>query len=1096
MTQFIWKSGTIGSWSTASNWAGGAVPDGSTADVTIANGTAEIVSGASFEVDFITLTSSAATLQVQGLLDLGGTHDSLLVSAGTLDVLSGGTIADGTINAGKGSVSFASGAVLQAVTYLGNLSIAAGQELDTEGGLTVRTASGTSPGTIVVGDGATLNANTGSANETLNNMVIDLGTSAGGAVLEHDHSGFGGVLELGSGVTVNAVGANDRIYDDGDATILNAGIINVDGVGFLIQAGASFGNSGTINIAAGDSLTESGPSFTSSGVIHVNGGTLVLDSAVSLASLGSISLNAASELDAAGTLALGGKTLTLTTGTLAGIFSHGTITAGSETFANDTTLEDITYRGNLTIASGQELDTSYGLIVKTASGTSPGTIVVGDGATLNANTGSANETLNNMVIDLGTSAGGAVLEHDHSGFGGVLELGSGVTVNAVGANDRIYDDGDATILNAGIINVDGVGFLIQAGASFGNSGTINIAAGDSLTESGPSFTSSGVIHVNGGTLVLDSAVSLASLGSISLNAASELDAAGTLALGGKTLTLTTGTLAGIFSHGTITAGSETFANDTTLEDITYRGNLTIASGQELDTSYGLIVKTASGTSPGTIVVGDGATLNANTGSANETLNNMVIDLGTSAGGAVLEHDHSGFGGVLELGSGVTVNAVGANDRIYDDGDATILNAGIINVDGVGFLIQAGASFGNSGTINIAAGDSLGISGGTFTNAGKTQLGGGTFSSNLLTNAAGASFLGYGTLAGPIANAGTINASGGTLKLTGALSGAGTLSAAAGATLHLTLGGNLTEAVTGAGTLELSGATPYNLARTLAVAAVKIDAGTKLAGHGQIDALADAGTVNATGGTLDLTGMLTGAGTLSAASGAVEDIAGGGNFSGLLSGAGTIQINSATTLSAGASLAASSVLENANVTLGADTAVTNAAGHAYGIAAAAGTVTLGGAGSFTNDGTLTKTGAGQADIGSAFINAGAVSIGSGTMDFLTAVSGSGSVGIAAGAKAVFGAGATASQALNFQSGTGALALASPAAFLATIGGFTASDTIDLLHTAATSVRYSGNKLTVSNGTTTVATLNFSGTYTTANFVIGTDNNGGSLITWKS
>jgi hypothetical protein len=230
---------------------------------------------------------------------------------------------------------------------------------------------------------------------------------------------------------------------------------------------------------------------------------------------------------------------------------------------------------------------------------------------------------------------------------------------------------------------------------------------------------------------------------------------------------------------------------------------------------------------------------------------------------------------------------------------------------------------------------------------------------------------------------------------------------------------------------------------------------------------------------------------------VLDLKGGGSFTGALTGAGKIQIDSALTLNAGSSLSATSVLDNANVTLGSGAAITNAAAHTYTVAAAANTtITVGGAGTFTNDGTLAATGAGTVDINTTFINAASVSVGSGKMDFLSAVSGSGTVGIASGATAEFDAGAAATQNLSFLASAGELSLGSPASFLGTIIGFTGADKIDLLNTAATKLTYSGNKLTVLNGTTTVATLTFSGAYSLNNFVLGSDNSGGSLITWQS
>jgi fibronectin-binding autotransporter adhesin len=545
--------------------------------------------------------------------------------------------------------------------------------------------------------------------------------------------------------------------------------------------------------------------------------------------------------------------------------------------------------------------------------------------------------------------------------------------------------------------------------------------------------------------------------------------------------------------------------DATLDSIATSGALYVLGGR----NFTAVANSGNFADSGLLDIG-GGTVTATSIALNGT--------GTIAGFGTVKASETGkgalraTGGTLDFSAGtigfLTNTTLASGDILEADAAATLklsnnktiaVDSGIITLSGTNSVIESLNTGTNTeiqidstiddvaagGAFNLLAGRSFTAkaNAGSFTNAGKISLGGGTFTATRLTEATGALLSGFGTVAGPISNAGTIIASGGTLALTGALSGAGTLSAAAGATLKLSLGGPFSEPIIGAGTLELSGTTAYTLAGTLAVGTVKIDAGTSLSGSGTIQGnLADAGAVTASTGTLGIGGSVTGAGTLSAASGAVLDLKGGGSFTGALTGAGKIQIDSALTLNAGTSLSATSVLDNANVTLGAGAAITNAATHSYKIAAAANTtLTVGGAGTFTNDGTLAATGAGTVDIDTTFINAASVSVGSGKMVFLNPVSGAGTVSIASGATAAFEAGAAATQNLSF---------------LGTIIGFTGADKIDLLNTAATKLTYSGNQLKVLNGTTTVATLTFSGAYTSNNFVLGSDNSGGSLITWQS
>jgi hypothetical protein len=78
---------------------------------------------------------------------------------------------------------------------------------------------------------------------------------------------------------------------------------------------------------------------------------------------------------------------------------------------------------------------------------------------------------------------------------------------------------------------------------------------------------------------------------------------------------------------------------------------------------------------------------------------------------------------------------------------------------------------------------------------------------------------------------------------------------------------------------------------------------------------------------------------------------------------------------------------------------------------------------------------------------------------------------------------AAQKVSFQAAGGELDLGKPASFLGSIMNLGTMDQIDLLSTPATSLAFAGGKLTVDNGTTTVVTLAFGGTYTTGNFVLG-------------
>jgi hypothetical protein len=276
-------------------------------------------------------------------------------------------------------------------------------------------------------------------------------------------------------------------------------------------------------------------------------------------------------------------------------------------------------------------------------------------------------------------------------------------------------------------------------------------------------------------------------------------------------------------------------------------------------------------------------------------------------------------------------------------------------------------------------------------------------------------------------------------------------------------------------------------------------------------------VAATSGTLGLDGVLSGNGTLSAATGAVLEIEKGGSFGGVLAGAGEVEVVTATTLTAGASLSAANLLATANFVQSAGVSLTNGAGDGFGIDAASGaTVVLGGSTSatFTNAGSLSAIGAGNAHVSEVFINTGAASVTAGTLTFVdsttnngtitaagatavfdTAVGGSGTLDIGAGGTLSLLLGSSAGQTASFLATTGLLDLTAPHDFLGTITGFGGSDIIDLINAPETSWNFSSGVLTVKDGSTIEASLHFSSSYVQPDFIVGSDPHGGTMITFS-
>jgi len=159
------------------------------------------------------------------------------------------------------------------------------------------------------------------------------------------------------------------------------------------------------------------------------------------------------------------------------------------------------------------------------------------------------------------------------------------------------------------------------------------------------------------------------------------------------------------------------------------------------------------------------------------------------------------------------------------------------------------------------------------------------------------------------------------------------------------------------------------------------------------------------------------------------------------------------------------------------------------------------------GSLIVRGTIYMDSGSEIIGAGTVTAttiensaniiaGGGTLVVNGPILGSGYERIGSGAVLQLNGGVGSAQNVVFDSGANKLVLGEVADFGGHILDFAAGDAIDILGKAATKVSYSGGTLTIDNGTTLVAKLKITGSYTTANFKLTSDNHNGSLISYAA
>jgi fibronectin-binding autotransporter adhesin len=1140
----------------------------------------ELSSNATITTDNATITLTGANSQIEALNANTNAQVSLdqkltkIASAGALSLLGGrnfsasGAFTDGgKLQLGGGTFTASAGLTVSTASLLSGYGKVAAAVTDTgaisaSGGTLLFSSAVSGVGTLGAASGATVQLSTGgSLTEALSGAgtLALAGTTA--YTLSNTSTKAIGTVAISAGTTLSGSAAFTGGFVDGGQIAVTSGTMSFAGTA---------GGAGILNLAAGIVLDLKGGGSFSGGV--VGGGTLQLDGATPfvLASGGAISAGALL-IDA-------GATLDLTTGgALAGTISGaGTLQLDGTmaySIANGATLSI----GGLTVDAGVALSgagTITGAVSDAGSITaSGGTLVLGSitgAGQLAANVGAVLDLVGGGTLaQQAFGAGSLQLDgttpytlQNTAGFSvGTLLVDSGVTLSGTGTISSAVTDSGTIAATGGTLALSGP--LTGAGAlQIGAGALLQLSAGGTLAE--PITGTSGTLELGGtftqgslalslGALIIDAGASLSTTGSL----ASMITDNGTLIAGSGTLTVA-GALTGA---GTLSAVSGAVL------DLIHGGAL-------LPSITGLGTVKLDGTTPYTLVAGETVSVANLAVDAGVTLSgagsvtSAISDLGTiAASGGTLALAgpmtgtgplQVGTGAVLHLSAGGTLNQAVSGLGTLDLGGAYTRGTGALSMSAL--AIDAGGSFTGTGTLSAtiadagtinAASATLALSGavtGTGTlaaatgaildlthggalseatsGAGSLKLDGTT--AYILSNTSGfgiakllvdsgVTLQGTGTIASVITDAGKIIASGGKLVLGGALTGAGLLQAVASATLDLTAGGTLTNVISGAGTLEIGGA--YTLGATVpSMTNLAIDAGGAVTGTGTLATVtADAGLLSAGAGTLKLTKAVSGAGTLSAASGGTLSLSGGGTFTGALSGGGTIAVTTAMVLGGAARLSAATILATANIGVAAGATITEMAGANLVFTASAGqTFALGTAGteSFSNAGTFAASGAGLINEGvSSFTNTGLTSVSGGTLSLLGTVtnsgtlaapggllsvshllSGTGTLAIGATGTASLLAGSVAGQVVDFQAGTGALDLTGPTHFAGLIDGFGASDVIDLVNTAETSFTYSGGVLTVLNGSSIVANLNFGGSYTAASFTLGTDGHSGTAISF--
>ena len=970
----------------------------------------------------------------------------------------GGTLTNsGTITGGAGSNDYAglanggAGVYLTGLGSITNSGLIVGGESGFEyiyrkgwyggaGGAGVDLRPGcvlTNTGTIDGGGGGT----TGVGVYMIGGTLTTSGTISGSdAVLMEEAAGTL-IVDPGAVFDGNVVG--NTLFDDVLKLVgEEAGTLATQFIGFTTvteSAGANWTLSGGMTLAAGSSLQVGGSlsvggTLTDAGIVDISGGAIL-------------------QANAGGTISLTGTS-------------------------------SITDGGRLSAQAGGQI-TVGGVLSLGVTGNADGeAILSGTGA----------------LITTGTTAINGDATHAELHLGGGLTWTNEATVNDAGLAELNAAAGDnVTIINSGNFNLasDYADFAQAFTGTdvFDNTGTLSKTGGSGTSFIDMAIVNSGTINANSGTLTLDSTVS--NSGSLIASNGATLDLSGaTLTnLSGSTLTggllrANAGSVVELSNNTSITidsgtltlngAGSEIQALDTangtqitldsTLSNITATGTLSVINGRDFAvaanagafTNDGLLLLWNTEFTTSRLTIGTTGTL---TGYATVTVGGTV----NSAGAINCETGELAFLGALTNSGSITTNhgtlqlqstADNTGSIILNEGTevflASVTNAGTLVANGGAGQFSAavsttGSVLVNGGTLTFLAG--VTNSSTVMVDAGVLQLKSTALNSGLIESAGGAS-----SFAGAVTNQGTIAADGGSLQLLGPVTNSGMLLASDAGTLNLSTGTllNLSGTTLAGGTLRANAASVVELANN---SSIVTDAG-KLTLDGAGSEIQALDTANHTQITLDSTlSGIAATGTLS--------VAGGRNF---------------TATANGGSFTNAGLMVLQDMVFTANTLTVSAGATLEGYATIHGEV--------VNAGSVMASGGALVFLGGV-TNNGTFNTGSQSMTLASAL-GSGELAIGAGGTLSLVDGAGPGQVIDFLAGSGLVDVAQPQELLGEIAGFGGADQIDMLNLLETSYNYANGVLTVMNYNSVVASLHFTGDYSTGDFSLGSDGHGGTLV----
>jgi filamentous hemagglutinin family protein len=764
---------------------------------------------------FGTATSlTGAAIAIPGRVSDGGSGTvALIATGGTIDET--GALTVGTLSGSATGATILTGSnVIKSVGNFAGNGVTLDDSINLAAGTGANGLDGGAGGATIVDSGVlTVDGVFGASIDLTANSIAVAGTLGGATSAITLAATNGGIAGAGTVVAASLAGTSTAATSlTGPNTIAAVG--NFAAAGFTLDDTGNLAIAGTTGVSAGANaaITTTGTltvtSTVSASAVGLTGGAIAIDGLVTDGGTGATTLTAtAGGMTETGTL-VSGNLSGSATGAISLTGSNTIQTVGDVT-ANGFTLADT---GDLTVGGANGVQGGAGATITDTGTLFVNTTVSGTAVSL----GATAISILGLVTDGGagtvvlTATGGNILESTgQSGTGRVIA--GTLTGSATGA---AIMNGHNTIAAIGDFAPDGLSLFDTIGLTVNGTTGIASGAGASITTQGTLTVTSAVtgtsVDLTATSMSLAGLVSAGTTGPLTVTAtAGDIAGAGTLVAGTFDGTATGAVnLTGANTIGTV---GDFTANAFTLDDtgdltvagsfgvfgdvaatIVDTGTLTIQTGVRAaaigltggavaipgivsDGGAGTVVLLATGgtiSETGTLIAG---TLSGSaTGTTSLTGTNTIADVGNFSGNGVTIDD-----------TGNLAAGTGANGLTGGAGGATIVDSGVLTVDGVfGTSIDLTAN-------SIAVPGTLGTATSAITVAATN--GGITGAGTIVAASLAGSSTAATSLTGPniIAAVGNFAAAGFTLDDTGNLAIAGTTGVSAGANAAITTSGTLT-----------------------------------------------------------------------------------------------------------------------------------------------------------------------------------------------------------------------------------------------------------------------------------------------------------------